>query len=141
MFKKLSKFISYLILLGIQVAYNLFVILGLHIWDFSNPWISHRTTIILLALPTIIVFNVVSMIIVGISFFSLVKKEEEEKKGFKMPDKVTQWFKGEAKEEKDIEIPDKVTQWFKDLAKEEKDIKMPDKVTQWFKDLAKEEKE
>lgn len=115
MLKKISKFISYLIVLGMQVAYNLFVIWGLHMWDFANPWISHRTTIILLSLPTIIVFNVVFMIIVAIAFFSLVKKDEE-KKGFKVPDKVTSWFKGESKEDEEFKIPDKVIKWIKEEA-------------------------
>ncbi|NPE09420.1 MAG: hypothetical protein GNW80_14130 [Asgard group archaeon] len=125
MFKKISKFISYLIVLGIQVAYNLFVIWGLHMWDFASPWISHRTTIILLALPTMIVFNIVLMIFVAIAFFSLVKKEEE-KKGFKVPDKVTSWFKGESKEEKEFKIPEKIIseikkEWDKEMAKKDKE--------------------
>ncbi|TET27913.1 MAG: hypothetical protein E3J70_10905 [Candidatus Heimdallarchaeota archaeon] len=123
MFKKISKFISYLFVLGIQVAYNLFVIWGLHMWDFASPWISHRTTIILLALPTLIVFNTVLMVIVGIAFFSLVKKEEE-KKGFKVPDKVSQWFKGEDKEDKEFKIPDKVVKWFKEEMKKDEAKKL-----------------
>jgi len=122
MFKQIFKFITYLILLGIQVAYNLFVIWGLVLWNHSDPWITHRTTIILIVLPTLIVFNIVLSIIVFISFISISgKKKDEEKKGFKMPDKVTQWFKGETKEEEEFKIPDKVIQWFKEQAKEEKE--------------------
>ncbi len=101
MFKKISQFIGYLIVLGMQVAYNLFVIWGLHIWDHANPWISHRTTVILLSLPTIITFNILFLILTVIAFAILVSKDkkEEEKKGFeKVPDKVKSWFKGEAKE-------------------------------------------
>ena len=101
MFKKISKFIGYLIVLGMQVTYNLFVIWGLHVWDFATPRISHRTTIILLSLPTIVTFNILFLILTGIAFAILVSKDkkEEEKKGFeKVPDKVKQWFKGEEKE-------------------------------------------
>lgn len=107
MFKKISQFIGYLIVLGMQVSYNIFVIWGLHIWDHANPWISHRTTVILLSLPTIITFNVLFLILTGIAFAILVSKDkkEEEKKGFeKVPDKVKNWFKGEPKEEKDAEV-------------------------------------
>jgi len=141
MFKTISKIISYLIILSIQVAYNLFVIWGLVIWNSIDPWISNLTTTLLIAIPTLIVFNVVLMVLVTISFFSIFgKQKEEEKKGFKMPDKVTQWFKGETKEGKDSEIPDKITQWFKGLEKEDKDSEIPDKITQWFKGKSIEEK-
>jgi hypothetical protein len=124
MFKKISQFISYLILLGMQVCYNLFVIWGLHIWDYSNPWISHRTTVILLSLPTIITFNIIFMIITIIAFIVLVSKKEEEKKGIqKVPDKVKNWFKGESKEEGEFKIPQKIIneikkEWEKEQAKE-----------------------
>ena len=145
MLNKFFKLISYLIVLGIQVAYNLFVIWGLVIWDTTNPWIAHSTTIILLSVPTLIVFNIVFMVIVFINFVSLVSKEDEEaeeRKGFRTMGKIGRWIKKEAakekKEEKEVEVPDKVTQWFKDLAKEEEEIKVPDKVVQWFKELAKE---
>ncbi|MCE7743938.1 MAG: hypothetical protein GPJ52_02260 [Candidatus Heimdallarchaeota archaeon] len=129
MFKKISKFISYLIVLGIQVAYNLFVIWGLHMWDYASPWISHRTTIILLSLPTIITFNVLFLILTGIAFAILVSKDkkEEEKKGFeKVPDKVKNWFKGESKEEKEFKIPEKIIneikkEWNKEMAKKDKE--------------------
>ena len=129
MFKKISQLIGYLIVLGMQVAYNLFVIWGLHMWDFASPWISNRTTVILLSLPTIITFNVLFLVLTGIAFAILVSKDkkEEEKKGFeKVPDKVKNWFKGESKEEKDFKIPEKIIneikkEWDKEMAKKDKE--------------------
>lgn len=118
MLKKISKFISYLIVLGMSVSYNLFTIWGLVQWKNASPWITNRTTVILLTIPTLLVINVIFLIIVSISFFNLVKKEEE-KKGFKVPDKVSQWFKGEEKEDKEFKIPDKVVKWFKDEMKKD----------------------
>ncbi len=125
--KKISQFIGYLIVLGMQVTYNLFVIWGLHIWDYASPWISHRTTVILLSLPTIISFNILFFILTAIAFGVLVsKKKEEEKKGFQIPDKVKSWFKGEAKEEEGFKIPQKIIdeikkEWEKEMAKKEKE--------------------
>jgi len=126
MFKAISKFISYLIALGISVSYNLFTIWGLVMWYDATPWISNRTTIILLAFPTLLVLNIIFLIIVSISFFNLFKKKEE-KKEFKIPDKVTQWFKGEAKEDEEFKIPAKVIKWIKEEAAKDKAKKEKDK--------------
>lgn len=125
MFKKISKFISYLIVLGISVSYNLFTIWGLVQWYDTARWIPQRTTLILLVFPTLLVINIIFLIIVSISFFNLVKKDEK-KKEFKIPDKVTSWFKGESKEDEEFKIPDKVIKWIKEeaakaKAKEEKE--------------------
>ncbi|MCK5183805.1 MAG: hypothetical protein KAQ95_05825 [Candidatus Heimdallarchaeota archaeon] len=125
MFKKITKFISYLIVLAMSVSYNLFTIWGLVQWKNASPWIANRTTVILLTLPTLLVINVIFLIIVSISFFNLVKKEEK-KKEFKIPDKVTSWFKGESKEEKEFKIPEKIIseikkEWDKEMAKKDKE--------------------
>jgi len=127
--KKISQLIGYLIVLGMQVTYNLFVIWGLHIWDHAIPWISHRTTIILISLPTIITFNILFFILTAIAFGILVSKDKkkEEKKGFeKVPDKIKDWFKGEKKEEEEFTIPQKIIneikkEWDKEQAKKEKE--------------------
>lgn len=118
MFKKISKFISYLIVLGISVSYNLFTIWGLVQWYDTTRWIPQRTTLILLVFPTLLVINIIFLIIISISFFNLVKKDEK-KKEFKIPDKVTSWFKGEAKEEKDDKVSTNIIDMIKkEIAKE-----------------------
>jgi hypothetical protein len=127
--KKISQLIGYLIVLGMQVAYNLFLIWGLHMYDFASPWITNKATIILLSLPTIISFNILFLILTGIAFGILVSKDKkkEEKKGFeKVPDKIKDWFKGEAKEEEEFTIPQKIIneikkEWEKEQAKKEKE--------------------
>jgi uncharacterized membrane protein YraQ (UPF0718 family) len=127
--KKISQLIGYLIVLGMQVAYNLFVIWGIHMYDFGTPWISNKTTIIVLSLPTMIAFNIIFFIITAIAFGVLVSKDKkkEEKKGFeKVPDKIKDWFKGEAKEDKDFKIPQKIIneikkEWDKEMAKKDKE--------------------
>lgn len=108
-----------------SVSYNLFTIWGLVQWKNASPWITNRTTVILLTIPTLLVINVIFLVIVSISFFNLVKKDEK-KKEFKIPDKVTSWFKGESKEDEEFKIPDKVIKWIKEeaakaKAKEEKE--------------------
>ena len=121
--KKISKFIGYLIALAISVSYNLFTIWGLVQWNNASPWITNRATICLLTFPTLLVLNVIFLIVVSISFFNLVSKEEK-KKDFKVPDKVSSWFKGEKKEE-EFTIPETIIneirkEWKKEMAKQEK---------------------
>ncbi|NHK31167.1 MAG: hypothetical protein FK730_07430 [Asgard group archaeon] len=115
---RFGKFIGWLIFFAMQAAYDTFVIWGLV--NFGDTgFVSEKATVILIAVPTILVINVLLMIPAGI-FFSGIFKKKEEKKGFGIPDKVSGWFKKETKEE-DIE------KWFKENITEEK-------IEQWFKD-------
>ena len=119
MFKKLFKLISYLIVLGISVSYNLFTIWGLVIWYDADPWISNRVTLILLIVPTLLVLNVIFLVIVAISFFSLFKKEAEKEES-KFSDKISKWFKDKTQKEpekEEFKIPDEVVNWIKNQIK------------------------
>ncbi len=117
---RLSKFIGFLFLFAIQGAYDTFVIWGLVTWGDAASLVSDKTTIILLATPTLLVFNIILGILVLISLSQVSKKEkeEEEKKEFKMPDTIIKWFQKEEekKEEVDFKIPDSVVKWFKNEA-------------------------
>ncbi|MHA1126306.1 MAG: hypothetical protein ACTSO7_12245, partial [Candidatus Heimdallarchaeota archaeon] len=110
-------------------AFNLFIIWGLVVWDDAGHWLTNKVVVILVAVPTLLVFNIVLMIIGFISLAALGSKKEEEKKGFKMPSKVSNWFKGDKKEivaKEDVKEED-IEKWFKDNLTEEK-------VEKWFKD-------
>ncbi|NHJ47503.1 MAG: hypothetical protein FK733_06935 [Asgard group archaeon] len=114
---RFGKFIGWLFFFAMQAAFDTFVIWGLVRFG-DGGFVSEKTTVILIAVPTLIVVNVLLMIPAMIFSAGIFKKEE--KKGFRMPGKVSGWFQKETKEE-DIE------KWFKDNITEEK-------IEQWFKD-------
>ena len=117
---RIGKFIGWLFFFALQAAYDTFVIWGLV--NFGNGgFVSEKTTAILIAVPTLIVINVLLMIPATIFWYGIFKKKEE--KEFKVKDRVSGWFKKEVKEE-DIE------KWFKENITEEK-------IEQWFKDKFK----
>ncbi|MHA1354600.1 MAG: hypothetical protein ACTSR1_05450 [Candidatus Heimdallarchaeota archaeon] len=126
---RIFGFFSFLFFFAIQVAYNLFVIWGLVRWDDAH-WITSKTTAILIAVPTLLVFNIILGIIVMIASASAGKKKEEEKKKFPFADKIGKAFKDEKKEEKDLE--NKIGNWFKENFKDEKAFE--EKIGKWFKE-------
>jgi hypothetical protein len=114
---RFGKFIGWLFFFAMQAAYDTFVIRGLVNFGTTGS-VSEKTTAILIAVPTLIVINILLMIPAGIFFSGIFKKEE--KKEFKMPDKISGWFKKDVKE-------DDIEKWFKENITEEK-------IEQWFKD-------
>lgn len=121
---RFGNFIGWLIFFAMQAAFDTFVIWGLVTYGETGTFVSDKATIILIAVPTIIVINIILMIPTGILFAGIFKKKEEKKK-FKMPEKVSGWFKKEVKE-------DDIEKWFKENITEEK-------IEQWFKDKFKTE--
>ena len=131
---KFGKFIGWLFFFAMQAAYDTFVIWGFVNWKNNGPVVSNLATILLIAIPTVIVIN----LIVGIPamiFSNQMFKKDKDKKDFKMPSKVKNWFKDD--DAKDIDAKDVVVKedvkeediekWFKENLTEEK-------VEKWFKD-------
>ena len=81
---KIGKSINRLIGFSIFMSWFVFVIWGMKTWEFADPFVSQRNTIILLSLPIIIgmfiLFIIVS--IIGAIPSKKKKKEEEEEKKF-----------------------------------------------------------
>lgn len=115
---RISKFFGWLIFFAMQAAFDTFVIWGLVTYGEAGTFVSDKVTIILIAVPTIIIINILLSLPATIFSVGIFKKKE--KKEFKIQDKVSGWFKKEVKEE-DIE------KWFKENITEEK-------VAKWFKD-------
>lgn len=120
---RFSKFIGWLFFFALQATFDTFLIWGLVTYDEVGTFVSDKTTVILLAVPTLIAVNLLLMIPAMIFSSGMFKKKEERK--FPMKDRMSGWFKGEQKKtefkEEDIE------KWFKENITEEK-------ISQWFKD-------
>ncbi|NHJ85854.1 MAG: hypothetical protein FK734_10360 [Asgard group archaeon] len=122
---RFGKFIGWLFFFAMQAAFDTFVIWGLVTYGESGTFISDKTTIILIAVPTIIVINIL-LAIPGMIFSAGMFKKKDEEKKFKMPDKVSSWFRKEDTKEEDIE------RWFKENITEEK-------IAKWFKEKTGED--
>ena len=116
---RIGNFFGWLIFFGMQAAFDTFVIWGLATYGETGSFVSDKTTIILIAVPTIIIVNLLLMI-PAILFSTGIFKKKEEKKEFKFQEKVSGFFKKDTKEE-DFE------KWFKENITEEK-------IETWFKE-------
>lgn len=126
---RFGKFIGWLFFFAAQAAYDTFVIWGFVNWKNDGPVVSNLATILLIAIPTMIVINLI-LGIPAMIFSAQTSKKDEEKKGFKMPSKVKNWFKDD--DAKDVVVKEDIKEeniekWFKENLTEEK-------VEKWFKD-------
>ncbi|HUT79774.1 MAG TPA: hypothetical protein VMZ29_01120 [Candidatus Bathyarchaeia archaeon] len=123
---RISKFIGWLFFFAMQAAFDTFVIWGLVTYNLADTFVSDKTTIILIAVPTLIVVNIVLMIPAAI-FSSGIFKKKERKPDFGMGRRFSGLFQKERKEE-DVE------RWFKENITEEK-------IERWFKEKFNKEEE
>ncbi|MHA1630998.1 MAG: hypothetical protein ACTSXO_02020 [Candidatus Heimdallarchaeota archaeon] len=112
---RIAKFLGWLFFFALQAAFDTFVIWGLVTYGQAGTFVSDKTTVILIAVPTIIVVNILLMIPAGLFSVGMFKREKE-RRGFPAEGKFSRWFKKEAKEE-DFE------KWFKEHITEEKIVK------------------
>ncbi|MFW9924155.1 MAG: hypothetical protein ACFFDW_12800 [Candidatus Thorarchaeota archaeon] len=116
---RFGNFIGWLFFFAMQAAYDTFVIWGLATYGVADSFVSDTTTLILLAVPTLLVINAILMIPVAIFGFSIFKKKET-KPEYGLGKRFSGMFQKDRNEE-DIE------RWFKENITEEK-------VERWFKE-------
>jgi hypothetical protein len=112
---KIGKSFSRLLGFSIFMAWFVFVIWGMKTWEFADPFVSPRTTIILLSIPILIgmfILFIISSIIGAIPGKKKKKEKEEEKKfSFTTKDGDKFEFKGD-----DFDI-DKIPAPFREIGK------------------------
>jgi hypothetical protein len=106
------------------MAWFVFVIWGMKTWEFTNPFVSQRNTIILLSIPILIgmfiIFIIVSVIGAIPSKDERKKKEEEKKFSFTTKDGDKFEFKGDDFDIEKIPAPFReIGKKFMEMAKKE----------------------
>ena len=118
-----GKGISRLLGFSIFMAWFVFVIWGMKTWEFADPFVSQRTTIILLSIPILIGMFILFIIVSAIGAIPTKKKKEEEEKKFSFTTKDGDKLEFKAGEDFNIEkIPApfrEVGKKFMEMAKKE----------------------